>query len=221
MRILLADSDEMVLEPFEKSLKLDKHIVDIAKDGMEAFEKAMHNAYDTILMDIVLPMKSGVDVCKDLRNKEVHTPIIIISSKGHEDSTIQGLDAGADDYVQHSVGYPELEARIRAINRRPRHMQPKILTAGPLNLDTAKRIIKLDGKVLELRPKEYAMLAYLIEHAGIVVPKDELLKNIWSVSANNASNRLEVCVCHIRSKFTGKNQNLLKTVRGHGYVIEP
>lgn len=219
MRILVADDEDLVIELLERSLKLDKHIVESAKDGPETIKKVLHNSYDVIILDIIMPGLNGIEVCKRLRKKGIHTPIIMLTSRVGEDAQVKGLDSGADDYLTKPYSYKELEARIRAVTRRPKTVRDPVIQAGPLSLDTNKKVILLEDDVLELRPKEYALLDYMMHNIGTVISKDELLKNVWRISANNASNRLEVCMYHIRRKVN-KKQPVLKTVRGYGYVID-
>ncbi len=219
MRVLIVDDEELVLEFLERSLKLDKYIVDKASNGLDAYEKALKNNYDVVVLDVIMPMRNGLDVCRDLRKAGVHTPIIILTSRDSRESRIEGLDAGADDYLIKPFSYHELEARLRALSRRPRPMQPDILRVGPLSLDPAKKLILLDDEVLNLRPKEYALLGYLMRNAGKVISREDLLMNVWMIPASNASNRLEVCMYHIRGKVNAKGQ-ILTTIRGYGYMVK-
>lgn len=219
MKILIADDEQLLVEFLERSLRLSKHVVDIARDGKETLEKARNNTYDAIILDIIMPKKNGIEVCKELREEKNHTPILILTSREGEQATIEGLDSGADDYISKPFKFKELEARLRAITRRPHQRKPDIISVGDLKLDNSKKLISLNEKPVTLRPKEYALLEYLIKNTGKVIPKEELLENVWLISATNASNRLEVCMYHIRGKIN-KKQKLLKTVRGYGYVIE-
>ncbi len=221
MRVLIADDEELVIEFLERSLRLDKHIVDTAKNGLEVLEKAKDNCYDVIVTDVIMPVKNGMEVCRELRLNNVHTPIIMLTSRDSEAARITGLNAGADDYLTKPFSYKELEARIRAVTRRPHPLQAEIIEAGTITLDGAKKLITLSGEPLELRPKEYALLEYLVRNEGKVVSKEELLKNVWRISATNASNRLEVCMYHLRNKVNdGAKKQVLKTIRGYGYVLE-
>lgn len=220
MRVLVVDDEELILEFLERSLKLDKHIVDTARDGLNAFEKASRQSYDVIVLDVIMPHKNGIEVCRDLRHANVHTPILMLTSRDNESSRIEGLDSGADDYLTKPFSYNELTARLRALMRRPRPVQPAELNVGNLRLDPIKKIIYKNDEALALRPKEYALLEYLMRNPGKVISREEFLKNVWYTSAHNASNRLEVCMYHIRGKVNGnEEQPLLKTIRGYGYVL--
>lgn len=221
MNILIADDDELLIEFLSRALERDKHTVDTASDGIEAIKKALQTTYDIILLDILMPLADGISVCNELRTKNCHTPIIFISSVQDKDTRITGLNDGGDDYITKPFHYDELEARMRAVTRRPQKIRSEKITAsnGLLELDSTKKLIQFDNKQLNLRPKEYAVLEYLIRNSGKVVPKDELLQNIWHISITNASNRLEVCAHHIRAKINTK-KSVLKTVRGYGYTIE-
>lgn len=220
MNILVADDDELFIDFLLRALLRDKHTVDTATDGIEAIRKALLTEYDIILLDVLMPLADGITVCNELRSKNRHAPILFLSSVTDKMTRISGLNEGADDYLIKPFHYDELEARMRAITRRPKRIQPEKIIAGGgiLTLDSSKKLISFEDQPLDLRPKEYAVLEYLIRNAGKVVAKDELLKNIWHISSNNASNRLEVCMHHIRNK-TNLQKKLLKTVRGYGYTI--
>ncbi len=220
MRILIADDEELIIEFLERSLRIDKHVVDVARNGLEVMQKTEANTYDVIITDVIMPVKNGLEVCKELRENGVHTPIIMLTSRDTEAARISGLDAGADDYLTKPFSYKELSARVRAVARRPQNVAPTQLTVGPLSLDPVRKVISLDDSRIELRPKEYALLEYLMRNASKVVSKEELLKNVWLITANNASNRLEVCMHHIRGKVNTDDRQVLKTIRGYGYVIE-
>ena len=221
MNILVADDDELFIDFLARALQKDKHSIDIAADGIEAIKKAQSYTYDVILLDILMPLADGISVCNELRANNCHTPIIFLSSVNDTMTQVSGLNEGGDDYLTKPFNYDELEARMRAVTRRPSQLRPERLPAGSglLELDSAKKVIFFEDKPLDLRPKEYAVLEYLIRNCGTVVPKDELLKNIWHISVTNASNRLEVCAHHIRSKIN-KRKSVLKTVRGYGYIID-
>lgn len=221
MRVLIADDEELIIEYLERSLRLDKHIVDTAKNGLEIIEKTRDNAYDVIITDVIMPVKNGLDVCRELRQNNIHTPIIMLTSRDSEAARITGLNAGADDYLTKPFSYKELEARMRAVTRRPQPLRSDIIIVGSLSLDSSKKIITMHNEPLVLRPKEFALLEYLIRNAGKVVSKDELLKNVWRIPASNASNRLEVCMYHLRNKVNdGAKKQMLKTIRGYGYVLQ-
>lgn len=221
MNILVADDDDLVIDFLVRALKRDKHSVDVARDGIEALRKASDCYFDVLLLDILMPLADGVSVCNELRAQGCDTPIIFLTSISDRQTHITSLNEGADDYITKPFHYDELEARIRAIARRPRKLQPAKLLAGNgiLELDLTKKTVTHNGQLLELRPKEYALLEYMIRNAGKVVPKDELLKHVWNIPASNASNRLEVCMHHIRTKINSR-KHVLKTVRGYGYIID-
>ncbi len=221
MNILVADDDDLVVDFLVRALKRDKHSVDVARDGIEALRKAQSNYFDVMLLDILMPLADGVSVCNELRAHGQDTPIIFLTSLSDRETHITSLNEGGDDYITKPFHYDELEARIRAITRRPRKLEPTKLIAGDgvLELDLARKTVTHNGCLIELRPKEYALLEYMIRNAGKVVPKEELLKHVWNIPASNASNRLEVCMHHIRAKINTR-KHILKTVRGYGYTID-
>lgn len=221
MNILVADDDILFLDFLTRALIKDKHSVDVAVDGIEALKKAQDSPYDILLLDILMPLADGISVCNELRSSGCHTPILFLSSIQDMVTRITGLNEGGDDYLIKPFHYDELEARMRAIIRRPHDIAPEQISAasGTLTVDGRKKIIYFTQQPLDLRPKEYAVLDYLVRHAGTVISKDELLKNIWHISTSNASNRLEVCMHHIRTKINVQKK-ILKTVRGYGYTID-
>jgi two-component system, OmpR family, response regulator len=220
MRILVADDEQILVDFLARSLRLDKNVVDTASEGKDAYCKASKNTYDVVVAGLTMPGKAGLDVCSELRESGIHTPILVLSSSDSEYARIQSLDCGADDYLAKPFGYTEFVARLRALSRRPHQFRPRTVAAGDLALNQLTKTIVLRGSPLELRPREYALLEYLMLRPGKVISKEELLRNVWLISTQNASNRLEVCMHHIRSKLNSHTEKqILKTVRGYGYVI--
>lgn len=220
MRVLVIDDEEVILEFLARSLSAERHTVDVARDGIEGAQRAMKQPQDVIILDVMMPHKSGLEVCRELRAANIHTPIILLTSLDGEAARIEGLDAGADDYLTKPFSYGELSARVRALARRPHRTLRPVIRVGRLQLDTAHYEIALNGRALTLRPKEYALIEYLMRHPDRVVTKEELLRSVWSVSSLNASNRLEVCIHHLRDKLNVEGEvEILHTVRGYGYML--
>lgn len=221
MRILVVDDEELVVEFLKRSLRFDKHIVDVAYNGQTGFQKALQHSYDVIVLDVVMPHKDGLTTCRDLRKAGIHTPILMLTSRVAESERIAGLDSGADDYLAKPFSYDELMARLRALTRRPPAVIAPELRVGTLWLDPIKKVIYQGNEPLDLRPKEYALLEYLMRHPGKVISREEFLRDVWYISAHNASNRLEVCIHNIRTKVNAQtNGAILKTIRGYGYVLD-
>ncbi len=220
MRVLVVEDEELILEFLKRSLKADKKDVDVATNGADGYKKAMLHSYDAIVLDVMMPIKNGLDVCRDLRREGNVTPIIFLSSRGSESARVQGLDAGADDYMAKPFSYKELNARLRAITRRPSTSLGAKLVVGDVVLDSARHIATRGKRNLVLRPKEFALLEYLMQNPGTVLTREQLLRKIWGVSQENSSNRLEVYVRHLRTKLTLADEDqMIYTVRGKGYKI--
>lgn len=223
MKVLVVDDEDLLVEFLRRSLKADNHVVEIARNGQDAVTKAISRNYDVILLDVIMPIKDGVQVCKELREQQIETPILILSSRDSETARVQGLDAGADDYLIKPFGYKELSARLRALQRRPRHVDQPLLRVKNIELDPARRIVSVSGRDIDMRPKEFSLLEYLMRHAGTAVSRYEILEKVWGVSAFNTSNRLDVCIKQVREKIgdnVANGPHIIKTVHGFGYRIE-
>lgn len=221
MKILVAEDDDLLREFLKRSLKIDRHLVDSATDGEKALDKATKNSYDVIILDIVMPIKNGLAVCKELRALGNTTPILFLTSRDSEASKVLGLDAGADDYLSKPFSYPELTARLRALTRRQTVATGSNIVFANLELDTAKRAILKNGEILNLRPKEYALLEYLILHNKKAVSRQELLEKIWGVHVLSTSNRIDVCMKNVR-KILGDDAETprITTMHNFGYRLQ-
>lgn len=224
VKILVVEDDDLITEFLKRSLQIDNHKVDFASDGLDGYNMALKNRYGVIILDVMLPMKNGLDVCRDLRENSINTPIIFLSARNSESARVQGLDAGADDYLVKPFSYKELNARIRAVNRRPSpNLQSKI-TVGNLVLDSNRHEVHSSGELINLRPKEFELLEYMMRRPRQLIPKQELLKEVWGVVPTNASNRLEVCMRNLRQKIDIVNLNndsYIQTIRNKGYRFIP
>lgn len=220
MYTLVVEDDELLSDFIEKTLKLDGHRVDVIHDGLKGFERAQSKNYDSIVLDVMLPHKNGYEICSDLRRLGVTTPIIFLSANSSESEKIAGLDSGADDYLTKPFSYKELQARIRAITRRPSTVSQSKLQLADLVMDPSSRQVTRDNTIIALRPKEYELLEYLLQNQNIALSKQRLLNDVWGVMSESSSNRLEVHIRNLRKKIDKNHQNkLIKTVRNIGYKI--
>lgn len=220
MNILVVEDDELVAEFIKRALKQQNHYAVSVGDGLEGFKKAQSAEFDAIILDVVLPMKDGLSICRDLRRLKVSTPILILSAQVDEDSRIAGLDAGADDYLVKPFSYRELHARLRAITRRPSSVVQSRLKAGNLALDPDSREVTRNGLRIELRPKEYELLEYMMRNPNTAIPKRVLLSRVWGINSDATSNRLEVYIRHLRGKIGDESKKgLITTVRNVGYKL--
>jgi DNA-binding response OmpR family regulator len=222
VRILVIEDNHRLNSSLTASLVHEGYSVDSAYDGQEGQDLAELTAYDLILLDIMLPEKDGLEVCRDLRRRRNHTPILLLTARDSVDDRVQGLDCGADDYLVKPFAMRELLARLRALLRRQQPYKQGQLTIGDLALDPITHIVERGGYVLDLTPKEFALLEYLMYHPNQVVTRDMIEQHIWNYDFECESNVIDVYVRRVRRKiddpFTVK---LLTTVRGVGYRLQP
>ena len=223
MRILVVEDEHRIANSIKKGLEMEKYAVDVAYEGTSGFDLASTEDYDLIILDLMLPGMDGITICKELRKKQIHTPILILTAKGQIQDKVQGLDSGADDYLTKPFSFEELLARARALFRRPKNSLDTVLTVGELELNTTNFQVKRESKEINLSSKEYSLLEYLMRHANHVLTKDQIIGHVWNYDADILPNTVEVYIKNLRKKidmpFIGKKQ-LIKTVRGFGYKIE-
>jgi len=222
MRILLVEDDQRIASFIAKGLKQEGFAVDHAEDGIEGLHLALYERYDAVVVDIMLPKLSGLDLIEKLRTKEVDTPVIILSAKRSVDDRVKGLQKGGDDYLTKPFSFTELVARIRALIRRAtRTSEPSSLTVGDLTADLLTREVFRAGKRVDLPPREFALLEYLMRNAGRIVSKTMILENIWDYSFDPQTDVVEVLVCRLRNKIDREfNKKMIRTMRGVGYVLK-
>ncbi len=221
MTILIIEDEEKLVNILKKALTGERYGVDVAFNGEDGLVKAMKNNYNLIILDIMLPKKDGIEVCKELRRLEVHTPIIMLTARGVVADRVLGLDAGADDYLVKPFGLEELFARIRAVLRRRKISSSMIYKIADLVMDIKKHEVTRAGKLLSLTPKEYKLLDILMRQHGEVLTRQKLIEEAWSPDFKEENNELNVHIRYLRRKIDGKNQNpLIHTVRGVGYVLK-
>lgn len=221
MTILVVEDEKKIVEILKRALTSERYTVDVALDGEEGLEKAKKNNYGLIILDIMLPKKDGIMVCKELRASQITTPIIMLTARGVIDDKIVGLDAGADDYMVKPFGIEELYARIRAILRRRKTTDSLILKAGDLVLDTKKHEATRAGARISLTPKEYRILDTLLRRKGEALTRSELIREAWGPDFREANNELNVHIRYLRKKVDREGMKpLIHTVRGVGYTLQ-
>ena len=221
MTILIVEDEKKLVDILKRALKMEKYSVDVAYDGEEGLQKAMKNNYGLIILDIMLPKKDGFIVCKELRERQIHTPIIMLTARGNTDDRVNGLDVGADDYLVKPFGLDELFARIRAVMRRRKTTDSDIRKVADLVMDKKKHEVTRAGKVINLTPKEYKLLDTLITSAGEAIKRRQLIDQAWGPEFNEGNNELNVHIKYLRTKIdSGKNKPLIQTVRGVGFVLK-
>ncbi len=221
MRILLAEDDSRVAGFVRRGMREEQYAVDVAPDGEKALFMAQTGEYDLIILDLMLPKKDGMEVLRTLRSSKKNTPVLILTAKDKPKDKVDGLNAGADDYLTKPFGFEELLARVRALLRRRGDMVPTVLTAGDLQIDTLKHKVSRGGKELDLTNREYALLEFFLRHPNEVVTRTQLSEHVWEADFDTFSNVIDVHIARLRQKINdGFPLKLLDTVRGRGYVIQ-
>ena len=220
MRILLAEDDRQLRESIARGLREASYAVDDAPDGDRAIYLAAVNEYDAIILDIVLPGKDGLEVCRAIRRKGVHAPILMLTARDTVEDKIIGLDAGADDYLTKPFDYGELLARLRALVRRRGDVLPGELSVADLVVDTRRHSARRGKREITLTTKEYALLEHLVRNAGRIVTRAEINAHVWDDNHDPFSNLIDVYVSRLRRKVDGGERvALISTRRGVGYML--
>jgi two-component system, OmpR family, response regulator len=222
MRILLVEDDEKIATFIIKGLKAAGFAVDHAADGEDGLHLASTEPYDAAVMDLMLPKLDGLKLIERLRAAGIKIPVIILSAKSSVDDRIKGLHAGGDDYLTKPFAFSELLARLQALIRRAGGIaDPTRLSLGGLCLDLITREVDRDQKAIELQPREYALLEYLMRNAGKVVSKTMIMEHVWDYHFDPQTNVVEARICRLRDKIDKPfDKKLIRTVRGVGYVLK-
>lgn len=223
MRILVVEDDKKVASFLAKGLREEGYAVDVAHDGEDGLLKANVHDYDLVLLDVMLPGRTGFEVVRELRSRESTVPVLMLTARDDRHDIIAGLDAGADDYLTKPFGLDELMARIRALLRRGGAARPDRLIYEDVELDRVAHQARRHGQKLDLTPKEFQLLEYFMLNAERVIRRTELLEKVWDLSFDPMSNVVDVHVGHLRRKLRGEDEEhdaLVHTVRGVGYVFQ-
>ncbi len=219
MRVLVVEDDRKVADFIQRGLEQEGYAVDVLTEGTSAGEQAAVIDYDAVVLDVMLPGRSGFQVLRDVRARKPSLPVLILTAKGSIEERVAGLNAGADDYMAKPFALVELSARLRAILRRgaPRE---NVLRLADLEADTVSRLVRRGGRKIDLKPKEYALLEYLMRNAGRPVTKALIIEHVWDIHFDAVSNVVEVHVNSLRNKIDkGFSVPLIHTVRGVGYAM--
>jgi len=223
MKVLVVEDEHRIAQAIRRGLTQEGYAVDLAFDGDEGYRTATADEYDVIVMDIMMPGLSGIEITKKLRKEGNHTPILLLTAKGLSRDVVTGLDAGADDYLPKPFSFDVLLARLRALLRRPAEVMDTVLKVDDLELDLTRRTATRDGKDLHLSSKEYAILEYLLRNKGRILSKNTIISHVWDFDADVLPNNVEVFITYLRAKiekpFPDK-RSIIETVRGFGYVIK-
>ena len=222
MRVLVVEDDMVIANLLQRALREESYAVDLAHDGIEGEWLASENPYDLIILDVMLPRKDGISVLNTIRASGVKSPVLMLTARDEVRDKVTGLDGGADDYMTKPFSLDELLARARSLlRRRVTDYSGAILEVGHLKIDPARKEVSRAGQLIELTSKEYALIEYMARNAGKVVSRSELSEHVWDMDFEPNSNVVDVYLGYLRAKIDkGFEIPMLKTVRGHGYMLE-
>lgn len=223
MRILLVEDDHKISSVVKRGLEQETFAVDTAFNGVDGYELGLSEDYDVIILDLMLPLMDGIEVCRKLRQEKISTPILMLTAKSQVSDKVFGLNVGADDYLSKPFAFDELVARIRALSRRPKKSINSILIIDDLKLDQSRFSVTRNDALINLSKKEFSLLEYLMKNKNRVLTKEQIINNVWNYDADILPNTVEVYIGYLRNKIDKPFKNklkLIKTVRGFGYKIE-
>ena len=220
MRVLLVEDHKPLVRALRQGLEEEGYAVDLALTGDDALHSAMHNDYDCIVLDLMLPKRDGWSVITQLRRAGKDTPVICLTARDGVDDRVKGLDLGADDYLVKPFAWEELSARVRSLMRRGHQQTTSTLSVGDLEIDTAKKNARRAGKAIELSAREYSLLEYLAHRQNQVVSRTEIWEHLWDEHDEVSSNVVDVYIGYLRNKIDKEfDQKLIHTRRGQGYML--
>lgn len=220
MKILVVEDELKLAKAIQKALQLQKYVVDLALDGEEGYDLATDAKYDAIILDLMLPKLSGIEVCQKLRAAQNFTPILMLTARTQVSDKVSGLDAGADDYLIKPFSFTELFARLRALTRRSAKITQPTLVVGELSLNPITFEVKRNQKNIQLSAREFAILEYLMRHKNTIITREQIVQQVWNYDADVLPTTVEVHIKHLRDKIDlPPAKPLIATVRGFGYKI--
>ena len=221
MRILVAEDEKDMNRLISKRLQQEGYSVDSCYDGKEVFDYLEFAEYDAVILDIMMPKMDGIQVLEKLRSQGDQIPVLLLTARDSVEDRVTGLDAGADDYLVKPFAFDELLARIRVMLRKPAVIKTTVYTVGDLEVHTDTRRVLRSGREIALSGKEYTLLRYMVQNAGIVLSRDKLEQHIWNYDFTGGSNVIDVYIRYLRKKIDdGFESKLIHTVRGAGYVLQ-
>ena len=222
MRVLLVEDDAKIASFIMKGLRAAGYAVDHASDGEEGLSLALSEPYDAAVIDLMLPRRNGLSLIREMRAEKVNTPVLILSAKGSVDDRVKGLETGGDDYLTKPFAFSELLARVQALIRRAGGISdPTRLSVGDLSVNLLSREVIRGGKHIDLQPREFSLLEYLMRNAGRIVSKTMIMEHVWDYHFDPQTNVVEARISRLRDKIDkDADQKLIHTVRGAGYVLK-
>jgi heavy metal response regulator len=222
VRVLLVEDDEAISSFVRRGLVEEGYAVEVSTEGRDAFHRALHESYDVIILDVVIPFIDGFEVVRGIRKEGRSVPVLMLSGKNGVEERVRGLDSGADDYLVKPFSFEELSARVRALLRRRGEIWQPSVEFGDFKIDFAAHKVMRQDRVIDLTAKEFALLAYLVRNRGNVVTRTMIAEHVWDQHFDSFSNIVDVYVRYLRVKLDdGFESKLIHTVRGVGYVLSP
>ncbi|MEN9582700.1 MAG: hypothetical protein RL641_654 [Candidatus Parcubacteria bacterium] len=219
MRILIVEDQEKLARSIKKGLEQKGFAVDTLSDGESGMRRIefSHKDYDLIILDIMLPGKSGLEICKKARAIGITLPILMLTARDTVENKIEGLNVGADDYLVKPFAFEELVARVRALLRRPSDALPSIIIVGPITLDTVQHTVTKNGKEVILSVKEFSILEQFMRRPNEIVSRETIISHVWDFASESFSNVVDAQIKNLRKKLQNKNENFFQTIHGVGY----
>lgn len=220
MKILVVEDEKDLNRIIKKELEAEGYLVDVCFDGDSAYDYLTMEEYDGVILDVMLPRINGFEVLKKARRHGIQTPVLFLSARSRIDDIVEGLDIGADDYMVKPFAFQELSARVRAMTRKKAGVRENIYRCGDLMVDCNEHIVKRKDTVINLSPKEFSVLLYLIRNQNIVVSREQIEANIWDMDHDSYSNVIDVYIRYLRKKIDDPYEvKMIQTIRGVGYVL--
>jgi DNA-binding response OmpR family regulator len=221
MRILVVEDERRIAQAIKEGLEQESYAVDVEYNGEDGLNAGLAEEYDLIMLDVMMPIMNGYEVCRELRNNGKKMPILMLTAKDQDKDIVEGLDVGADDYLPKPFSFAVLLARIRALLRRPVSSLPQQLVVGTLKLDPVRKEVERSGQTIGLSAKEFAILEYFMRNQDRVLSKNNIMAHVWNFDADILPNNIEVFITYLRAKIDKpfNEKPLIHTVRGFGYKI--
>jgi DNA-binding response OmpR family regulator len=221
MRVLVVEDEKKTASFIRKALQAEGHAVDVSHDGSEALAAVANTPFDVVVLDVMLPGRDGLSVVRQMRERKISTPVLLLTARGEVSEKVEGLNAGADDYLSKPFALEELAARVRALGRRSAEAKPVTLRVGNLTLDTVTRKVVRGDRAIDLAPREYLLLEYLMRSPGRICGRMAIVEKVWDYDFDPGTNLVDVYIMRLREKIDdGFEPKLLHTARGVGYVLK-
>jgi DNA-binding response OmpR family regulator len=221
MRVLVVEDEKKTASFIRKALQAEGHVVDVLADGTDALGAVANTPFDVVILDVMLPGRDGLSVVRQMRERKITTPVLLLTARGEVSEKVEGLNAGADDYMPKPFALEELVARVRALGRRGGDSKALILRVADLTLDTVTRHVKRGGTSIELTPREYLLLEFLMRSIGRICGRMAIVDKVWDYDFDPGTNLVDVYIMRLREKIDSHFEpKLLHTVRGVGYVLK-